>query len=59
MWQKPPLVRPTSQLVAKASFIDSYMLVKTMLSYMEVAPQTEISYTVFKEGTVNGIRAKY
>lgn len=34
-------------LVVKAAFIDSYMLVKTMISYMEVAPQTEITYDLY------------
>lgn len=36
-------------LVVKASFIDSYMLVKTMVSYMEVAPQTEISFDLYQK----------
>lgn len=34
-------------LVVKSAFIDSYMLVKTMISYMEVAPQTEITYDLY------------
>lgn len=36
-------------LVVKAAFIDSYMLVKTMVSYMEVAPQTEITYDLYEK----------
>lgn len=34
-------------VVVKVAFIDSYMLVKTMVSYMEVAPQTEITYDLY------------
>ncbi|MBD5463813.1 MAG: hypothetical protein HDR24_12300 [Lachnospiraceae bacterium] len=34
-------------MVVKATFIDSYMLVKTMVSYMEVAPQSEITYDLY------------
>ncbi|MDE5908425.1 MAG: hypothetical protein K2H52_06795 [Lachnospiraceae bacterium] len=34
-------------MVVKAAFIDSYMLVKMMVSYMEVAPQTEITYDLY------------
>ena len=31
----------------KAAFIDSYMLVKMMVSYMEVAPSTEITFDLY------------
>ena len=34
-------------LFIKAAFIDSYMLVKMMISYMEVAPSTEITYDLY------------
>ena len=34
-------------LFLKAAFIDSYMLVKMMVSYMEVAPSTEITYDLY------------
>ena len=34
-------------MVVKAAFIDSYMLVKMMVSYMEVAPETEITYDLY------------
>lgn len=33
--------------VIRSAFIDSYMLVKTMKSYMEVAPTTEISMDLY------------
>lgn len=33
----------------KVAFIDSYMLVKMMFSYMEVAPQTEISFDLYEK----------
>ncbi len=33
--------------VIRSSFIDSYMLVKTMKSYMEVAPTTEITFDIY------------
>lgn len=36
-------------LVIKVAFIDSYMLVKTMVSYMEVAPQTEITEDLYEK----------
>ena len=36
-------------LVIKVAFIDSYMLIKTMVSYMEVAPQTEITYDLYEK----------
>ncbi|MGN1187958.1 MAG: hypothetical protein ACI4R6_05650 [Lachnospiraceae bacterium] len=31
----------------KVAFIDSYMMVKTMVSYMSVAPSTEISFDIY------------
>lgn len=34
-------------LAIKTAFIDSYMLVKMMVSYMEVAPSTEITYDLY------------
>lgn len=34
-------------LVIKNAFIDSWMLVKMMVSYMEVAPSTEITYDLY------------
>lgn len=34
-------------VVVKAAFIDSYMMVKMMVSYMEVAPGTEISFDLY------------
>ena len=33
--------------VIRTAFIDSYMLVKTMKSYMEVAPSTEVSVDIY------------
>lgn len=34
-------------VVVKAAFVDSYMMVKMMVSYMEVAPGTEISFDLY------------
>lgn len=34
-------------VVVKAAFVDSYMMVKMMVSYMEVAPSTEISFDLY------------
>lgn len=34
-------------VVIKKAFVDSYMLVKMMVSYMEVAPTTEISFDLY------------
>ena len=34
-------------IVIKTAFIDSYMMVKMMVSYMEVAPSTEITYDLY------------
>ena len=34
-------------IVVKSAFIDSFMLVKMMVSYMEVAPQTEITFDLY------------
>lgn len=36
-------------IVVKAAFIDSYMMVKMMVSYMEVAPSTEISFDLYEK----------
>lgn len=33
----------------KVAFIDSYMLVKMMFSYMEVAPQTQLSFDLYEK----------
>lgn len=34
-------------LVLKAAFIDSYMMVKMMVSYMQVAPSTVITFDIY------------
>lgn len=34
-------------LVLKSAFVDSFMLVKTMVSYMQVAPSTEITFDIY------------
>lgn len=34
-------------ICVKAAFIDSYMMVKMMVSYMSVAPQTEITFDLY------------
>ncbi|MBD5540217.1 MAG: hypothetical protein HDR00_03340 [Lachnospiraceae bacterium] len=34
-------------IVIKTAFIDSYMMVKMMVSYMEVAPSTELTYDLY------------
>lgn len=34
-------------LTIKSAFIDSWMMIKMMKSYMEVAPQTEISFDLY------------
>lgn len=34
-------------LIIKSAFIDSYMMVKMMVSYMEVAPSTEITFDLY------------
>ena len=31
----------------KAAFVDSFMMVKTMVAYMEVAPSTEITVDIY------------
>ncbi len=33
--------------IIKSSFVDSYMMVKTMVSYMQVAPSTEITFDLY------------
>ena len=33
----------------KSAFIDSYMMVKMMVSYMEVAPSTEITFDLYEK----------
>lgn len=35
--------------VIKTAFIDSYMMVKMMVSYMEVAPQTQITFDLYEK----------
>lgn len=44
-------------LVVKAAFIDSYMLVKMMVSYMEVAPSTQITYDLYDK--LCGLSSKF
>jgi len=34
-------------LVLKSAFVDSFMLVKTMVSYMQVAPSTEVTFDIY------------
>lgn len=34
-------------LVLKAAFIDTYMMIKMMYAYMQVAPQTEITFDIY------------
>ena len=34
-------------LTLKSAFIDSYIMVRTMASYMEVAPNTEITFDLY------------
>lgn len=41
----------------KLAFIDSYMMVKMMVSYMEVAPSTEITYDLYDK--LCGFSAKF
>lgn len=41
----------------KLAFIDSYMMVKMMVSYMEVAPSTEITYDLYDK--LCGLSAKF
>lgn len=36
-------------VVIKSAFIDSFMLVKMMVSYMEVAPSTEITFDLYEK----------
>lgn len=36
-------------IVIKTAFIDSWMMVKMMVSYMEVAPSTEITYDLYNK----------
>lgn len=36
-------------IVIKSAFIDSFMLVKMMVSYMEVAPSTEITFDLYEK----------
>jgi len=41
----------------KAAFIDSYMLVKMMVSYMQEAPTTQITFDLY--GKLCGLSAKF
>ncbi len=44
-------------IVIKAAFIDSYMMVKMMVSYMEVAPSTQITYDLYDK--LCGLSSKF
>ncbi len=46
-WFIAALVALVLALVLKSAFVDSYMMVKTMVSYMEVAPSTEITFDIY------------
>lgn len=44
-------------VVLKSAFIDSWMMVKMMVSYMEVAPSTEITFDLY--GKLCGLSSKF
>lgn len=44
-------------ITLKSAFIDSYMLVKMMVSYMEVAPSTEITFDLYEK--LSGLSSKF
>lgn len=44
-------------IVIKSAFIDSFMLVKMMVSYMEVAPSTQITYDLYDK--LCGLSSKF
>jgi len=44
-------------IVIKSAFIDSWILVKMMVSYMEVAPSTKITYDLYAK--LCGISSKF
>ncbi len=46
-WWISALISVLIAAMLKAAFVDSFMMVKTMVSYMEVAPSTEISFDIY------------
>ncbi len=46
-WLIAVLIACVIAAVLKSAFVDSYMMVKTMVSYMEVAPSTEITFDIY------------
>lgn len=46
-WWISALISVLIAAMLKSAFVDSFMMVKTMVSYMEVAPSTEISFDIY------------
>ncbi len=46
-WFVSVLISVMLTIIVKGSFVDSYMMVKTMVSYMEVAPSTQITFDIY------------
>ncbi len=46
-WLFAALIAIIVAAAIKSAFIDSYMMVKTMVSYMSVAPSTEITFDIY------------
>ncbi|MBE5931632.1 MAG: hypothetical protein E7268_11340 [Lachnospiraceae bacterium] len=46
-WWISALISVLIAAMLKAAFVDSFMMVKTMVSYMEVAPSTEITFDIY------------
>ena len=46
-WLFAALIAVIVAAAIKSSFIDSYMMVKTMVSYMSVAPSTQITFDIY------------
>ena len=44
-WWISALISVLIAAMLKVAFVDSFLMVKTMVSYMEVAPSTEITFT--------------
>ena len=46
-WLFASLIAIIIAVAIKSAFIDSYMMVKTMVSYMSVAPSTQITFDIY------------
>lgn len=46
-WFISALISILIAVVLKSAFVDSFMMVKTMVAYMEVAPSTEVTFDIY------------